>query len=262
MKNKIKIVFTLIALLLCSIIIIGSIYYYNEYPNQEFDAILFMLSTGIEHSSPDVVRSIVLLCITPVLLLFVLLSLPVIKKTNSSLILEIKTKKTTFAWQLFPIKITSSHRIIYTILIFILSLTVLIKCCRIDEYIENRFQETKLFEEYYVDAKNAHLEFPAKKRNLIIIIGESFENTVFSTENGGAWEYSIMPELEKLALNNTSFSNTEKLGGSFETYGTAFSAAGNVAITSGIPLKTTLNINLDNVYTGNGNYLSGVYSIR
>ena len=115
---------------------------------------------------------------------------------------------------------------------------------------------------YYVNSSNVNIAFPDKKRNLIIIIGESFENSVLSLTNGGAWETSLMPELETLALENTSFSNSDKLGGALQTYGTDYSAGGNVAITSGIPLKTVDILSDKNNYLGHGRYLDGSYSLR
>ena len=134
-------------------------------------------------------------------------------------------------------------------------------CFNIPEYIKSKTESSKIYEQYYVDGRNVKIDFPKEKRNLILIIGESFENTVLSKENEGGWDYSLMPELEKLALKNTSFSNTEKLGGAFQVYGTTFSAGGNVAITSGVPLKA-YNLLNNNSYQGNGNYLPGVYSLR
>lgn len=241
--------------------VVGSIYYNKNYPKQDFDVILFTLTAGVEKTSPEVVNGIIKVCIIPVLLLLLLLILPTIKTVSKNCILKINCKKKNKTIQLFPIKVISKHRAIYVSAIFIISIIIFIKCFSVDGYIKNRFQKTKVFEEYYVDAESISIKFPDKKRNLILIIGESFENTVLSTENGGAWKYSIMPELEKLTLENTNFSNTEKLGGALQTYGASYSAAGNVSITSGIPLKAEDFLLDANNYTGNGNYLSGVYSL-
>ena len=261
MKNKIKNVIIFILILLMAIIIVGSIYYNKTYPKQDFDVVMFTLTAGVENTSPDVINGILSSCAIPVLITIIIITLPIIKKTNSNLHVDIKIRKKMFSFQLYPIKYTSKHRIIYLTFIFIVSIIVFVKCFYVDEFIKNKFQDTKLFEEYYIDPRNVNITFPNKKRNLILILGESFETTVLSKENGGAWDYSLMPELEELAITNTSFSNNETLGGAAQVYGTTYSAAGNVAITSGIPLKAQELLLHTNSYNGNGNYLSGAYSI-
>lgn len=262
MKSKIKNFIIGFNLIICSVIIVGSIYYFNYYSSQDFESILYAFTIGTEKTSPNVVINIILSCIIPFSITLIILILPIIKKVKNKLYLELSVRKRKFKLQLYPIKATSNHRIIYIFLIYIISICMFIKCFGVDEYIKNRIQDTKIFEQYYVDGRNVAIKFPEQKRNLIIIIGESFENTILSKQNGGLWEYSLMPELEQLALENTSFSNTNKLGGATQIHGTSFSAAGNVAITSGIPLKTTELLNYNNNYQGSGNYLSGVYSLR
>ena len=260
MKKKLKNVVIFLILLLSAITIVGSIYYSKEYPKQDFDVILFLLSAGAEKTSPDVINNVIKVCILPVIGLLMLLLLPTVQNLKNNKCLKIGKNKRNF--QLYPIKIIANHRVIYIIIILIISLLVFIKCFRVDEYLKNRLQYSTIFEKYYVDGRKIDIKFPAKKRNLILILGESFENTVFSKDNGGAWDYSIMPELENLALENTNFSNTTKLGGPLQTYGSSYSAAGNIAITSGIPLKADDIFADANKYTGTGDYLGGVYSLR
>ena len=67
------------------------------------------------------------------------------------------------------------------------------------------------------------------------------ETTLASKENGGGWEYSIIPELEQLAMENINFSNTEKLGGAIPVPCTGWTVAGMVAHTSGVPLKMDIS---------------------
>ena len=85
------------------------------------------------------------------------------------------------------------------------------------------------------------------------------ETTLVSEENGGGWEYSIIPELEQLAKDNINFSNTDKLGGAMQLPGTGWTVAGMVAQTSGVPLKISLQDH--NSYSGYSSFLPGVYSL-
>ena len=258
MKNKIKNVIMFTILMICSIIIVGSIYYYKSYPKQDFDAILYIIFGSIENTSPDVVNNILSVCIPYVIGLQLILTLLLIRKTKSTLHIQFCFRRKNITFQIYPIKLIFNHRVIYISFITIISIITFIKCFRVDEYIINKTQDTKIFEEYYIDSKNVSISFPDKKRNLILILGESFENTILSKENGGAWEYSLMPELEVLAQENTSFSNTDTLGGSLQVYGTTYSAAGNVSITSGTPLI----VPNPNSEISNNNYLGGLYTLR
>ena len=257
MKNNIRRFLLFLLTLFASFVIVGSIYYKKTYPKQDFDVILFTLTAGVENTSSNVISVIVKSCIGYLLALWVVLLVPTIRNVKNSVYMRItrKNNKNDKYIQIFPIRTISNHSILYSIFILLLAITVLVKSFGIDAYIKNQMQNSTIFEDYYVDARNVKLEFPEIKKNLIIIVGESFENTVLSKENGGAWDYSLMPELENLAINNTSFSHSTQLGGPYAMYGTDYSAAGNIAITSGTPLKMmdlTQNqtINCDNYFTG------------
>ena len=133
-----------------------------------------------------------------------------------------------------------------------------LKILNIDEYIRSQKEASKIFEEYYVDGSKVELKFPEKKRNLIYIYAESMEMTNASIENGGRIEKSYIPKLEKLALENINFSNTDKLGGAFQINNTEWTMAGLVAQTAGVPLKLSID---GNSYTNYDSFLPGVYNI-
>ena len=261
MKKKIKNVAIFIALLLASIMIIGSIYYAKEYPKQEFDQILYYLLSGVEYTAPSIVNSVILSCVIPVVLLAIFLFALTIKNTKKITYLMLKIRKKEFKIRIYPRKFIANHRAIYVTIVYIIAILFVIFGFKIDKYIKNRIQETKIYEEHYVDARNVNIKFPEEKRNLILIIVESLENTVLSKANGGAWEYSIVPELEELALENTNFSHSERLGGGYQVSGANFSAGGIVAMNSGVPLASGQVLEDVNNYKGNGNYLSGAYSL-
>lgn len=256
----------ILLIILCAFFIEASIYYKATYPKQDFDLILFTIKAGVTGSSPDVVKSIILSCVGQFVVILLYFYITLAKKTKHVLLLNFSRKnKNNKELQLFPIKLTSNHRFIYMLIIVLVSTTLFVKSFGIDDYIKYQTQESTIFEDYYVNPQEVSLEFPTQKRNLILIIGESFENTVLSKENGGVWNYSLMPELEDLALNNINFSNTSKVGGAQQVYGTDYSAAGNIAITSGIPQKVgefTEDANIYiNYYDGSSKFLSGAHSI-
>ena len=118
---------------------------------------------------------------------------------------------------------------------------------------------SEIFEEEYITSETVQITFPEEKRNLIYIFLESVETTLVSKENGGGWDYSIIPELEQLAKDNINFSNTDKLGGAIQLPGTGWTVAGMVAQTSGVPLKISLQDH--NSYSGYSSFLPGVYTL-
>lgn len=128
----------------------------------------------------------------------------------------------------------------------------------IHEYRISQRSASNIFEDYYINASDIELEFPKKKRNLIYIFAESMESTNVSKENGGITEKSFIPNLEKLALNNINFSNTEQIGGAIQLNNTSWTIAGLTSQTAGTPLKVAVQ---GNSYTGYSESLPGVYSL-
>ena len=79
-----------------------------------------------------------------------------------------------------------------------------------------------------------------------------------SRDNGGLVDKSYIPNLEKLALENINFSNTEKLGGAMQVDGVGWTMGGMVAQTAGIPLKIKVQ---GNHYDEYSSFLPGAYSL-
>ena len=129
---------------------------------------------------------------------------------------------------------------------------------KIFEYIKFQLSSSKLFEDNYVEPKSVNLEVSDDKKNLIYIYVESLEATNVSKENGGAEDISYIPKLENIALENTNFSNNDKIGGALNINGTGWTAAALVAQTSGVPLKVPIDAN---GYDNYGSFLNGVYSL-
>ena len=173
--------------------IVGGIYYRKNYPDQDFEQLLFYMFSGVEHTAPAVVNHVLAICVAPVILLTAIIWLPT---TEFAKEIKIKGK------QLYPCKFIVKHKKIYLAIIYIIATTTLILGFQIHEYIYNRVQKTHIYEEHYVKADEVKIEFPEEKRNLIVIIAESMENSICSKTNGGGWSYSVIPELEQLAKEN------------------------------------------------------------
>lgn len=114
-------------------------------------------------------------------------------------------------------------------------------------YLEEVSQDSTLFEDYYVDPDNVAVDFPERKRNLLLIYMESMEATYASTDAGGAKEINYIPELTKLANENISFSDNDKLGGA-HNYAGGWTIAGLLASSSGVPYKLPIEGNSGGEY--------------
>ena len=259
MKNKG--ILRIIVFCIASILIVGALYYRSQYIEPDFSQILFYLLNGVEHTSKAVVGSVFKSCVFYVLLLTAIFYFLQIETSKTTVKMNVKIAKKRFSIQVFPIKIIVKHRIIYSLVVLILAIIVFVHGFGIDDYIKNLMTDSEIYEKYYIDGRTVNITFPEKKRNLIFISAESMETTMCSTSNGGGWGYSIIPELEQLALNNINFSNGEKLGGALQIFSTHFTAAGLVAQTAGIPLKTPATLNASSMYYGNGKYLQNAYTL-
>lgn len=237
MKKKIKDLIVFIAILIAVIMIVGSVYYATNYADQDFEQILFYLFSGVEHTAGSVVDSVIIACIVPVVLLTLVLWIPTTKLTKTDNYIVLKFRKKEFKIRIYPCNIIRRFKKTYILLIFLIAIIVTISGFKVDKYISNRLQKTTIYEEYYVSKDDVKITYPENKRNLILIIAESMENSIGAIENGGAWKYSLIPELEKIAQENTNFSNTELIGGGLQTMGTSYTAGGMVGITSGNILR-------------------------
>ena len=123
----------------------------------------------------------------------------------------------------------------YSISIFIISFFLVFFQVRLHTYIFNKISNTNLYDKYYVSYNKDDIVFN-NKRNLIHIYVESLENSNFTSSNGGLQNISYMPNLEKLALENVNFSNSNKIGGFRSVNGTNWTIAGMVAQSAGVPI--------------------------
>lgn len=148
-------------------------------------------------------------------------------------------------------------KLIFASIIFCVGLICLIRVVHLDEYIINKSKNTDIYEKYYVDTNSVNVTLPKNKRNLIVIYLESMESSLFSKENGGAFDNSIIPELEEIAKNNLNFSNTDLLGGAYTLTSTSFTISSITASTTGTPV----NIKLFDGYTKEKPFMKNVKSL-
>ncbi|WP_022760432.1 LTA synthase family protein [Butyrivibrio sp. AD3002] len=116
---------------------------------------------------------------------------------------------------------------------------------QVSEFLEAKKHETHIYEDYYVAPDETEI-ISDKRMNLIHIYVESMETTYASEEVGGKQKsVNYIPNLTKLANENISFSNDDKLGGFHCSTGTGWTAVALFASETGLPFCFPIEGNED-----------------
>ena len=75
-----------------------------------------------------------------------------------------------------------------TAMVLVLVLVVDFVGFGMDDWVADRLNSSSIYEEYYVDAAEADIKAPGKKKNLIFILSESLEASYTDFDNGGCMD--------------------------------------------------------------------------
>ena len=237
MKKRIKNILSYILLIISGLLIGLTIYIMIRFQHITLEQLIYSLFYSKGSSINSIKEGLIIVSIILIFYLIIIL-LPFYIKTN----------------KIFPLN--KKYLFSYSIYIFLLMFIASGLYFGLFKYIYYQINTTNIFDNY-VNPKEVKIDFKEKK-NLIYIFVESLEMSSISTTNGGLMPESFIPNLEQIALNNTNFSNTKKLGGAMQVDGVGWTVAGMVAQTSGIPLKVQVQ---GNHYDEYSSFLPGAYSI-
>lgn len=231
-----------------------------KFNNVGFEQLLFTL-TNPDGANYDVVNAGVTfiggMTIGVILIIFIIKKIYKFLKISVIFEFGIKSKKINKKIKYDLFKVTKLRQIISFVVILIVGIMLPIDLIDFDYYVKTQKTVTEFFENYYVNPNEVEINFK-EKRNLIYIYVESLESSTVSIENGGLFEESYTPNLEKMALDNINFSSTDKIGGIKQVNNTTWTMAGLVSQTSGIPLKIPIDGNGYDKYSSS---LPGAYSL-
>ena len=220
----------------------AALWYRNTYGDTGFDSILYTLSSDLDGLQAGLILSFSLWVFLPTILCTV----------AGFLLLKLPRKKGT--------------RVLSRLAMPVVSIGLIIAAAftsGLPEFVYGLYNETPLFEHYYVAPDEEIIEFPEEKRNLIYIFLESMEVTYLSEELGGAEDVNLIPELHTLAQQNLTFSHNKGVGGFLPVNGATWTIGAMVAHTSGVPLKTPTGIDdWQNGYGKDGVFLPGITSLQ
>ena len=220
----------------------AAVWYRNTYGDTGFDSILYTLSADLEGVQGGLILSFSLWALLPMALCaaagFFLLWLPREKWLRRLL----RTAVPVLSVALLTAGAVTSG---------------------LHEYLYGIFNETPLFEHYYVAPDEEIIDFPEEKRNLIYIFLESMEVSYLSEELGGAEDVNLIPELYTLAQQNLNFSHNAGVGGFLPVNGATWTIGAMVAHTAGVPLKTPSDVeDWQNGYGKEGEFLPGITALQ
>ena len=121
-------------------------------------------------------------------------------------------------------------------------------------FISNNKEISYIYEENYVHPDSVNIIFPEEKRNLIHIYLESL-NTNYRAIELDEGVVNLIPNIQKLADDHISFSNSYEFGGFQHLRGLTWTVASLVGQTSGVPLNVPMK---RNKYGKNGHFLPGI----
>lgn len=267
MKKKFKKIFNIIFgsvhiffLMLLIILFVASLYMKYNFSNETIDEIYFYLTNGVANSDANVFIGAVKECLVFFLILFILtigLFYNLLIKFKV-FIKFIRNKKKDIKIQLYPIKLFYNHKIIFTFLFSILILYLSCNNMKIFDYFENNIASSDFIEANYIHPEKTRVKF-TKKNNLIMIFIESLETTFFTKEQGGDWDYELIPELYDLMFEEDSvyFSSDDMVGGMLNLETTTWTTASVVSNTTSLPFK----IPIDGNEYHSDNFMNGSYAL-
>ena len=159
---------------------------------------------------------------------------------------------------IYPLFFIQEHRGLIIIVLLVLSIIILMNKIGLWNYLYYDIQKSNLIKDNYVNPKNTKITFN-KKRNLVMIFVESLENSLFSKEHGGIWDYEIINELYELLddKDTVSFFDTNSKEGMHMLQGSSFTSSSVFANNSGIPIK----LSLKRKGFSKEKYIGGIYNL-
>ena len=221
----------------------------------KIEQIIFNMKVQQMGLEANIIKSYILYAIIPLLIFIIVYELLYYNKFNKFK-LEIKLFNKIFNINLFNISIIIENLILSALIIFACSSSFTLYKIGIIEYLKNTNVDSLFIEQNYVRPKDIKFN---KKKNLIHIYVESFENTYLSKDLGGVEDVNLIPNMSNLLKEGISFSNNENHGGMLETYGATWTVGALVAQTSGLPLN--LPIDANSYSAENAKFLEGAVSL-
>ena len=249
MKKQKKNIIHIIILALIALLFSGAIYLKNNFSTINFNEIMYSFKYGNDGMDYSIIFKSALKMLPAFILAFMILYMLFYDITFNKKKLIIKEK------QIYPFSI--KYKKLLTSIILIISICLVLHPLGLFDYVLSNTKNSTFIEENYINPRDVKVEFK-EKRNLVFIFVESLETTMFTKDQGGYWDYELMPELYSLLNDEDSvvFYNKDKSQETNMIEGSSWTTASVVSNLSGTPLKVNLattiydkNSFMNNIYT-------------
>ncbi len=222
-------------LLTLALIVMLAAQKYDQHFGIPFTSLLYTLTSSMEGADTGFVWDIVREAL-PLLALGIILIVAAVyfgSQTKVQIFVKLKSRK--------GIREVSVNRLggiavlLCSVCAVLFSLYFFDSVVGIREYYNFLNDQTTVYEDYYVDPLKTEIQAPEEKKNLIYIYLESMETQYASAEDGGSQPVNYISGLTKLAGENLTFSNSEKLGGFVSLPGTTWTMGALFATHTGLP---------------------------
>lgn len=202
---------------------------FDTWTNLSMEELVYHLTAPLEGTNEEMIWQYVRVCVVPTIL---------IMAGISALVVLVRKKEKPY-WRVI------AGAVVISVLAQTCSVYGAWKKLDIGGYMANQGEVSTFIDDNYVDPRSVEITFPEQKRNLIYIFLESMETTYADTENGGAFEKNVIPELTTLAQENEDFSGKDDtaLNGGYSMPGTTWTMGAMFGQTSGLPLNIPIDAN-------------------
>ena len=202
---------------------------FDTWTNLSMEELVYHLTAPLEGTNEEMIWQYVRVCVVPTVLIM----------AGISALVVFGRKKEKPYWRVI------AGAVVISVLAQTCSVYGAWKKLDIGGYMANQGEVSTFIDDNYVDPRSVEITFPEQKRNLIYIFLESMETTYADTENGGASEKNVIPELTTLAQENEDFSGKDDtaLNGGYSMPGTTWTMGAMFGQTSGLPLNISIDAN-------------------
>ena len=202
---------------------------FDTWTNLSMEELVYHLTAPLEGTNEEMIWQYVRVCVVPTILIM----------AGISALVVLGRKKEKPYWRVI------AGAVVISVLAQTCSVYGAWKKLDIGGYMANQGEVSTFIDDNYVDPRSVEITFPEQKRNLIYIFLESMETTYADTENGGASEKNVIPELTTLAQENEDFSGKDDtaLNGGYSMPGTTWTMGAMFGQTSGLPLNISIDAN-------------------
>lgn len=227
----------------------------QQFGEMNIDQILFVLLSSGDGANVDIVYEY-LIFVIPYVLMFI--GIVLVYQFISRYTISFKIK---FFNKTFHPKITFEPSLLKSVIISLCVIVGLVffvdSHLDVAGYVSDRLNPGTMYETYYVDPESVEIRFPQEKQNLIYIVLESM-NTNFSEIVVDGEVVNLIPNLQVIAEENVSFSNSAQFGGAVPMANLSWTSASLVGQTGGVELHVPID---GNSYGTSGVFLPGLMTL-